>query len=386
MEIGTLDNLKTLRTIYIISGDLWAGAEVQVYNTLVALAREEDVEILCVVFNNGILLQKLAQAGIRCDIIDETRNTSLRMLVRLLKITREFRPDIIHAHRNKEHFLAACTARLSRRNIPVVRTVHGLSRIPDSLPLLQRLRSNVVVIIDTLLIKYMTNAIIAVSNDLEEHLSVMRPKGRITCVNNSVDVSRILRQSTARKPREEYGIGDAFWIGAAVRFVGVKNIPMLIRSGKRLQEDRMPFHISIFGEGPMEKEYNALIGSLKLQKEIQVNPFEQDIFPVIRALDVFVLCSHHEGMPMSLLEAMALERPVVCTAVGGMKEIIQNERNGLLVPDNDHEALAMAIERIYRDKDLAQKLGSNAVSTVRNSYSMTQTTRLLVSLYSSLID
>ena len=374
-----------MRIIHIISGDLWAGAEVQIYNTLVALSKEKDIEILCVVFNKALLYENLTQMCIRCAIIDETTISTPMMLMHLLKIIHEFKPNLIHAHRNKEHFLAACAALLSHRKIPVVRTVHGLSTRPNSRSLLKRLRSIIVLKIDTILIKYITQATIAVSIDLKEHLSPVHLKGTLTVINNSVDIHNICGQSLIQEPRQKYDVGVNFWIGTAVRFVGVKNIPMLIRSGKRLLQNGLPFRISIFGSGPLEKEYNSLIGYLNLQKRVFIHPFEEKILPVIRSLNVFVLCSHHEGMPMSLLEAMALEKPVICTAVGGMKEIIQNGINGLLVPDNDHDALANALERLFKEKDFALKLGSNAGLTVKHSYSVTQTTHQLISLYTSLI-
>jgi L-malate glycosyltransferase len=372
-----------MRILHIISGDLWAGAEVQVFNTLLALHKEKDVNVLCVVFNQDLLFNKLKEHDIDCVIIDEMKCNSFRMLVQLIITVHKFKPTIIHTHRNKEHFLGACAAIISKRKIPVIRTVHGLIGVPQSLPFLKRFRSTIIWKIDTLLIKYMADALIAVSMNVRDIFTALRPKGKIILIYNSIDLNYINHQSVEGDPRSSYGIGNDFWIGTAVRLVMVKNIPMLIRSGQALARNDIRFRISIFGDGPLKAELDSLISDLDLQGKITVLPFEQNILPIIRSFDVFVLCSRHEGMPMSLLEAMALERPVVCTAVGGMKEIIRNGINGLLVSDNDHCALADALTKLNKEKDFAKILGINAGKTIKNAFTITHATQQLLAVYNS---
>lgn len=371
-----------MRILHIISGDLWAGAEVQVFQTLLDLNIRNEISVFCVVFNNGKLLDRLRYFHIECDIINEKSNNSGKMLWKLRKIIRNYAPDAIHAHKTKEHFLSVFAAVLAFRKIPIIRTVHGANAVSKSLSLLQQLRSNVVVGLDWLLIKWGAKGIIAVSKDLKEIIYSKRPQGKIELIYNSINLRYIQSFANDGNIREKFDIGNLFWIGVCARLVEVKNLAMLIQSAGYLAKKGFPFRVSIFGDGPQQKALESLISQLDLNDCVTMHGFEDNILAAINSLDVFVLCSHHEGLPMSLLEAMALGRAIVCTAVGGMKEIIQQGINGLLVPDNDSAALAHALYSLYTDKDLSKKLSLEAQATIAQRFNIIKANDALIKVYS----
>jgi hypothetical protein len=131
-----------IKIIHVISADLWAGAAVQVYNTIGFLSRQDEVRITCILFNDGILKKKLAQQNIETILLDETKNNSILMLFQLIKIVRKIRPHILHVHATKEHFLGKLSALLSFHNSPVVRTVHGIMKVPNNLSFSRFIRSS----------------------------------------------------------------------------------------------------------------------------------------------------------------------------------------------------------------------------------------------------
>ena len=369
--------------MHIISGDVWAGAEVQVYHTLSALTKKEDLLVTCVLFNNGILEKKLKKKNIKTIVLDETRFNNFSLLYKLSKIIRNEAPHIIHVHAVKEHFLVKCSSILSRNVIPIIRTVHGARKSPDNLPFKKSLRSNSVVFLDNFLITYAADAIIAVSKSLEQEFYKRKVKGTVYQIYNAINTLEydLKNNQSNGVLRESYGAKDCFWIGTAARLAEPKNLQMLIKAGQYLVEREIPFKISIFGDGPLKQELQNLIERYALSDKVELHGFELEIQSVINALDVFVLCSIHEGLPMALLEAMFLKTPVVCTEVIGIQEVVENGVNGLLVPLNDSNALAESLITLYHKQDLASKLANHAKVLLDEKFSLSKTNELLCNLY-----
>ena len=161
--VGELMNI-----IHIISGDIWAGAEVQVYHTVTALSKQSYIKVTCIVFNNGILKKKLEKKNISTIILDESKYSNLSLLLMLKNLINRNDPDLLHVHAVKEHFLGWFASLLCYRKIPIVRTVHGARKVPDNLLFYQSCRANLTVNMDNLLITYLADVVIAVSKDLEK--------------------------------------------------------------------------------------------------------------------------------------------------------------------------------------------------------------------------
>jgi glycosyltransferase involved in cell wall biosynthesis len=116
----------------------------------------------------------------------------------------------------------------------------------------------------------------------------------------------------------------------------------------------------VVGRGPLESVLRRRAGELGLQDAVIFAGYREDAPRVASAFDVFVLSSRHEGLPVSLLEAMSTERPVVATSVGGVPEVVRDGREGILVPPGDAAALAAGIARLVGDGELRRRLGSAA--------------------------
>ncbi|MBW1855114.1 MAG: glycosyltransferase, partial [Deltaproteobacteria bacterium] len=295
-------------------------------------------------------------------------------------------PHLVHVHRIKEHFLAVLAIMFSFHKIPLVRTVHGLSGVCKNLAFKQHLRSSIAVFLDKQLIKYKSDVVIAVSKDLEDHLRTGKVKGDIYQIYNSINTHDYQLTHNRDVIRHKYHVENHFWIGTAVRLVEPKNLGMLIESGRQLLTGEIPFKISIFGDGPLKKELQEHIDAYGLSEKVELHGFERDILPLINAMDVFVLCSEHEGLPMALLEAMFLMTPVVCTAVGGMKEVIEDGINGILVPPNDVSTLTESLRQMYRNKESASKLATNARATIEKKFSLSVTIKQVSELYAHYIN
>lgn len=380
--------LPPLRVVHIISGDLWAGAESQVFQTLRALlAYHPEVDIRCLLFNDGILAGRLRSAGLSVTVIDEARFNVAVMLLRITILFKIWQPHILHVHHIKEHFLAlACKMTACLRGVPIVRTLHGLSKVPGHLRGHQRLRSSAVVGIDQWLVKYATDIIIAVSQDLYRQTLAKRIRGDIRQIYNAIDVSPYAIAMDRTRLRLEFGTQERLWIVTATRLVEPKNLEMLIYTGAVLREKGIDAFISVFGQGPLESALKRRIRELGLEDQVHLHGFTDRLNEILSTADVFVLCSRHEGLPMALIEAMAAGAPVVCTAVGGMREVVNDEENGLLVRLNDVPAMASAIQRLWADKALTERLAKNAKATIRQRFESRENSTALFRLYREVQD
>ena len=166
LKAKKLDGDLSMKLIHVISGDLWAGAEVQVFQTLSAV--KKNIDLTCLVFNEGVLLEKLVKEDIKTILLDENKNSSFKLIKLLQEILFNFKPDIIHVHAVKEHYIAKLSCLFFNKKISVFRTVHGARNVPPGLPLIKFFRSKFVVGLDNFLIRRCTDVVIAVSKDLKK--------------------------------------------------------------------------------------------------------------------------------------------------------------------------------------------------------------------------
>jgi len=383
--VACQSNSSPTKVMYIISGDIYAGAEVQVFNTLSALYREDSCELICIIFNNGTLKKQLESIRIRTLVLDETQLSSFSLILKLKKILKDSSPDILHVHAVKEHFLAIIASIMAKSGTPIVRTVHGQRGVPKNVPILQNLRSHIVVMLDNFLIRRLTDSIIAVSQDIMNELAALRSRGKLYQIYNAVDIKRYKLMHSDEELRTKYKVMNCFWIGTAARLVPIKNLQMLVEAGRILHQKNVSFRMSIFGDGPSKSELKRIIQEMGMAERIVLHGFDSEVVSAINSLNVFVLCSLHEGLPMALLEAMALGTPAVCTSVGGIKEVIQNGVDGLLVPSNDSSALAHALLKLFEDRTLADTLANNARKKIENNFTLSKTVGQLLDVYGEVV-
>jgi len=314
---------RALRVLHVASGDLWAGAEAQACTLITHLARMPDTDIAAVVMNPGTLADKLRSAGISVYVLDEQKAGSLEIGVQLRAVLREWWPDVVHTHREKENILGSLASR-SCRNIPSVRTVHGGQEHPRVTGW-SGVRRRLVTRVDRWCGRALQQRIIAVTRDLSVQLSEEFPAEKIAVIENGVDAEEVRRSAGIAEFRAAEP--DAIHIGIAGRLVNVKRVDLFIEAAARLVQEsperRWKFHI--FGEGPTRPRLENLADRLQLRDRAVFHGHRQDIATCVGGLDALVICSDHEGMPMIALEAAVLGIPTVAHAVGGLVEVVPEE-------------------------------------------------------------
>jgi len=320
-------------------------------------------------FNHGELYSRLERSRVEVDVADEATLGLLSLVRRMCAIFRKWRPDLIHVHGFKENLIAGLAARMV--GIPVIRTHHGRGMIGANRRYTYIERFSAAVLTDML---------IAVSNDLAEFLRLngVSP-GKLRVVWNGIRC----RPEPARQAEASGGSRSMrpFTIGTVGRLVAVKNQVQLLDAFKIVSEEVTAARLVIVGDGPLEAHLKDHATRLGISDRVLFAGFQKDVSSYLEEWDVFVLCSLHEGVPLSLLEAMRMGTPAVCTRVGGIPEVIKDRCNGLLVAANDAKTLSMAIVELSANSSLARQLATNAMATLREEFSLDRCVADTVSLY-----
>ena len=173
--------------------------------------------------------------------------------------------------------------------------------------------------------------------------------------------------------------------GPTIGFVGrlseEKGIQWLLKAMVKIKQDISDVRLLIVGTGPMEKELRELRDSLELNAQVEFVGYRQNVFEVLRQLDVFVIPSRSEGCPIVVLEAMAMGLPVVASHVGGNPELVHDGETGYLVPYDNLEKMANVVVNLLKDRDKARKMGEKGKELAFTRFHPSNFVRQLQDLY-----
>lgn len=269
------------------------------------------------------------------------------------------RPDVVHAHTGVWP-KAARAARAA--GVPVVvHTAHGFkAEEPWFADLLMRVAARE------------TDAIVAVADAVADRMvrGARIPRARIARIVNGLDTVRFAPGVGRGVLRARLGIpADVPVIGSVARYDPVKNLALLVNAFARVRARHPHARLVLVGEGPERAALEALIAERGLGDAVTLAGVLAEPTEAYGALDVFVLPSRSEGTSMSLLEAMASGVPVVATAVGGNPALVEDRRDGRLVPTEDEPALAAAITALLDAPDAAAAMARSARARVEREFS-----------------
>jgi len=371
-----------LRVCHVMSADLWAGAEVQLATTAAYLAAQPDMQLSIVLFNEGRLARELRELGVSVTVFDETRLGGLAILSRLTQWLAARPVDVVHTHRYKDTVIGATAARLT--GVPhLVRTVHGF---PEPTRGWNALKLHAYELLDRAALRRSSAVLIAVSKNLAEALRRSGFwAGRVTAIHNGMAAVPEVSNEIKTAVRRELGVPDeALLIGTVGRLAPVKGHVDLIRA-IALARPRIPqAKLLIAGEGPLHGELSAMASRLGIADCCIFSGHRDDVHHLTAAMDIFVLPSLSEGIPMALLEAMSLGVPVIATRVGGMPEVVHDRVTGLLVPPGDDRALAEACLELAANPIWAADLAAAGRQFVVLEHSRERAGRALADTYRSL--
>lgn len=366
---------KPIKIVHIISGDLWAGAEVLVYNLIKKQQYNKNLVVRAIILNPGVLAGKIQNLGVDSLILSEMKVSFISILIIAIKYIRSFRPDIIHSHRYKENIISLI-CKLFILRVKLITTQHGIVEIIEKK---KNITKSFVNKLNHIIISWFYANIVAVSQDIKGKLikEYSLPESKVSVIHNGVTVSTPKQKKTIRD--------DCFHIGSAGRLTGVKDYSLFIKVASEVFKVDKNAFFYLVGEGPLFD---------KLSEEILLNNLQDHFFlegecrnmpEFYSKLDLYINTSIHEGIPMSILEAMSMGLPVVAPKVGGIPEIIEEGMEGYLINSRHPSDFADKCLLIKNENILRQRLSSGALGKIQELFSLRRMESDYFKLYSAII-
>ena len=286
-----------------------------------------------------------------------------------LRVTR---PDVVHCHGYKADLYGYAAAR--GLGIPLVATCHNWTNENRNLKLYAHA--------DRVVLRRFHH-VAAVSANVETCLiGAGVPARKLSVIGNGVPVEAI---ASAGPSLGALAGESRQLVGAVGRMVESKGFDVLLRAIPRVIEEAPGTKFVLVGDGPERERLEAMAAGMGLRQHLVFTGVRGDMPGVYRSLSQFVLPSFNEGMPMSVLEAMAASVPVVATRVGALPELIGDAQAGMLVNPGEPGELAGAILQLLRAPAQARSMGLNGYAWVRDRYSSRAMAQTYLKLYESLL-
>jgi len=361
-----------VRVVEVMATGTNGGAQEHVYS-LVTRLNPACYDAMVVSLSHGSSVRRLEKAGIRVCVIDEPDD---RLAVQALaELLGPMEPEILHNHMYRAEVIGTRAALLlgekGCRRPAVISTVHSSRvRCADDRQALRQLTP-------------LMDRLIVVSKAIEQKI---REEGRagapVSLIYNGVDLQRYNHQQPCCTLHEDYSIPEASPIvGVVARLEAEKGHRTLIEAWPLVLAAHPEAWLLVVGEGSERDSLEAQAASLGISGRVVFTGRREDVPAVTAALDISVLPSYREAQGLSVLEAMALSRPVVASEVGGIPEMIEDGVSGLLVPPNDHVALADAIVRLLSDHPYADMIAKRGHDLVHDRFCIELMVNSIETLY-----
>jgi len=368
----------TRTVVHYVDSAVFGGTERSLLHLMTGLDRGQWRPVLLHPNEPGLrpLLEGARSAAIDTRVVPTMHGLPAALAIpRFREIVRTERPALFHAHLTWPLGCSAGILAAAWAGVPaVVATAHLVSELPD-VPTMSIQRSAVTRVVD----RY-----IAVSAHAARALAdtLRIASSRVSVVHNAVPLPvREDRGSPDPALRLALGAERTPLVVTLARLTAQKGLSILLRAAVDLP------HVSfaIAGDGPDRAALEAEAAQLGVADRVRFLGFREDTAALLDAADLFVLPSLSEGLPLSVLEAMAAGTPVVATAIGGTDEAVVDGVSGLLVPPGDPAALGAAIGALLGDGALAARMASNGLARVTQSFSTERMVREVAQVYDALI-
>lgn len=335
---------------------------------------------VCSLTKGGAFKNRIGH-GIKIFELNKKEGNDYLIPFRLMKLFRQQKVQIVHTHNWGTLCEGALGAKLA--HIPILlHQEHG-----TVISVIKNKKRRILTI--KFLFSYVENQVIAVSNILRqaiiEFLNI--DKSKIITIHNGIEINKfdIIIDKTSK--RKELGLmDDDIVVGTIGRLASVKNQKVLIQAIRYLLNRLPKIKLILIGKGPLEEELKIFTQNLNLTSKVLFLGQRDDIPELLKIMDVFTLPSLHEGISITLLEAMASGTPVIATDVGGNSEVVINGETGILIPPNDPIRLAEAINDIIKDKNKATLYAQAAKVQIKNKFSLEKMVEKYENLYKLFIE
>ncbi len=330
-------------------------------------------------YGDGPAREALESANVCCRCLNVSRAIDPRSLSGTIKLVRDVKPDIIHTHLLRADLFGGLAGRITRT--PVVSTVYayGQYRRMHKRPGLDHLLDKSVYRLPTRIIAVCD----AIRDDLINHMHV--PSHKIAVIHTGMDPLDIPQKEIDSIIAELNLPTDKKIVVVPARISYEKGIDCFIHAAQRIIDQGLNPCFVIAGSGPMEHEMQNLSAELALGDNVRFTGFLDNIEPLLAAADIIVLPSYSEGLPNAALEAFAVSKPLVASAVGGLIDLSRYDPNALvLAKPNDPADLADKIIQVLKKNDAGHDIALAGLGIIKGPLSTQKVAERYEQLYLSL--
>lgn len=288
----------------------------------------------------------------------------LKSIWRLYKILKREKFDIVHSHTAKAGFITAIAAKMAK--VPVIcHTYHGLPFFEG-----QDGKSYLFYrFLGKIACKFRDHLLSQNKRDMAECIKLMGSENKVSYEGNGVDIESVKQSAENQLDQavKDYP-GDGLRLVLLSRLEPVKRVVDFFRVIAKLKEDGVDVSCVVAGTGFLEEKLKDRLVEMQLSDCVNMVGFSNRPHGLIAASDIVVLCSEKEGIPRVIMEAMALQKPVVATDVLGTQELVVDNETGFLVPLGDTDAMAEKVKLLAEDSSLREKMGSCGLKRVADEF------------------
>jgi glycosyltransferase involved in cell wall biosynthesis len=322
-----------------------------------------------------VLARRAAERRCPFFALEDSLPIDPRTMLRLVELCRREDVRIWHGHDYKSNLYGILLARLA--DVRLVTTVHGWVKHTRKTPLYFA--------VDRWCLRRF-ESVVAVSRDLHAAcLAIGVAPERLVQIDNAIDTQEFRRRRPAIESRLRGRSRERIVIGAVGRLSQEKGFHLLVEAVERLVARGLDLELWLAGEGEEKERLEAQMRRSRHADRFRLLGFQEDTVELFEAFDVFALSSLREGLPNVVLEAMAMEVPVVATRCGGMESFGHDGEDMLLVDAGSADALERGLERLVRDADLRARLARAARARIERDLSFTRRMQKMVAVYDRLL-
>ena len=365
------NSIAQIRVLQVINSLHAGGAESLLKNFVLQAKKNKKMQMeICVLYSNEIFKKEIKNGCISIWDLGLKFKYDLRGIIKLISLIKRGKYSIVHVHLFPANLFGSLASLFLPKNIKFIFSEHNVYNRRRSFKIFK--------ILDTFIYSRYYK-IICVSKQVQVALIEWLPnlQRKSVVISNAVPVPDLSNWSPVKKY-------DVLFVG---RLTKAKGVDILIKAINILKEKyQKEIKAAIVGKGYLEEELKELVKELGIGKEVEFLGVRRDIERLMKSTQVFVLPSRWEGLPLTILEAMSSGVGIIATKVGGIPEVIEHEKEGILISPEDSETLAGAIAELLKDRELRVKLGINAYKKVKEKYSIEVYTKNILEFYKSLLN
>ena len=338
--------MKKIKVIQVMPEFELAGAQTMLENLVNNLDKDKfDVYIISLYNLKSSITERLENNNFKIFYLNKKRGLDLSIYKKLKKIFRDIQPDIIHTHGYVLEYVMPVKI-FFRIKCKVVHTVHNIAS--KEVPIIQRFFQKIY-------FKHFNVVPVAISKKIQDTIykQYKIKRENIPIIVNGIDLERCKEKTNYNKAETILNIG---------RLAEQKNQLLLIDVFYEVSKIYSDIKLNIIGEGPLRQQLIDKIKELKLEGKVNLLGSKAECYDDLNKSDIFILTSKWEGFPMTIIEAMGTGLPIVSTNVGGISDIVKDEKNGMLCIE-DKEEIVEKLKKLIKDDKLRKRLGNQAKKT-----------------------